>query len=339
LRSVRESVGKSGFIIVILLVSALLFTACGNTNQSSNNTAADTSGKTSSPAANEAGNAGEAAEKTVTDAMGHEVKIPANPQRVLASYLEDQLVALGVTPVAQWSVANGKQDYLQSSLKDIPTINYDLPPEAVASFNPDFIIIGSESLVQKGLYEQYSKIAPTYVLGDTMIKDWRQTLLKIGELLNKTDLAKQAIADYANKAEETKTGLQEAIGGKSAAVLWLTQKQFFMVDDKLSSGEVLFKDLSMNPPNLVTELPESAKASWNPVSMEKLAQLDADYIFLVNSDKSQGTDTLNDPIWKNVPAVKEGHVYEMDSTSSWLYSGAIAGEKVMDDLQKLMASK
>ena len=37
-------------------------------------------------------------ERILTDAMGHEVTIPANPERIIASYLEDNLVALGITP-------------------------------------------------------------------------------------------------------------------------------------------------------------------------------------------------------------------------------------------------
>ena len=58
-------------------------------------------------------------ERTLTDAMGHEVEIPANPQHIIASYLEDNLVALGITPVAQWSVNDGAgiQNYLARLFK------------------------------------------------------------------------------------------------------------------------------------------------------------------------------------------------------------------------------
>ncbi|BBH20738.1 hypothetical protein Back11_20830 [Paenibacillus baekrokdamisoli] len=37
--------------------------------------------------------------------------------------------------------------------------------------------------------------------------------------------------------------------------------------------------------------------------------------------------------------VKAGHVYELDSKSSWLYSGKIACEKVIDDITKLLVKK
>ncbi|GIP22033.1 iron-hydroxamate ABC transporter substrate-binding protein [Paenibacillus sp. J22TS3] len=322
---------KFGLLFISLLAVALLLSACGSkaSDSGSSSTTPDKGASEQSAA--------EPKEKEMTDAMGHKVKIPANPQRVLASYLEDHLTALGVKPVAQWSVAKGIQDYLQTDLKGIPTISYDLPVESVLGLSPDLIIIGSEAQVQKGLYEQYSKIAPTYVLGDAVNKDWRQALLKIGEILNKTDQARKAISDYDTKAKEAKENISKAIGGKSAAILWLTQKNFYLVDQSVSSGAVLYGDLGIQPPNLVTDIPADKRASWNPVTLEKLADLKADYIFLVNSDKGQGADdTLNSPVWKGIPAVKEGHVFEISKSSSWLYSGAIAGGKIIDDAVKYL---
>lgn len=320
--------------IFALAAVFLLVTACANNNEAGNSSVPGAPAETA-PASGDSS----PAVKTSKDGMGHEVTVPANPKSVLASYLEDHLAVLGVKPVAQWSVANGIQDYLQEHLQGIPTINYDLPPETVAGFNPDLIIVGSTSQVQNGLYEQYSKIAPTYVLGDEINKDWRKSLLKIGELLNKSDEANKAIADYNKKASEAKAKIQQTIGTKSAAILWMTQKQFYMVDDKVASGAVVYGDLGVNPPNLVTGLPAEAKANWNPVTLEKLTELDADYIFLINGDKGQGAETLNSPIWKSVPAVKAGHVYEMDTKSSWLYSGAIAGSRVIDDVVKTLGIK
>ncbi|MFC4618894.1 iron-hydroxamate ABC transporter substrate-binding protein [Camelliibacillus cellulosilyticus] len=307
-----------GFLAV-LLSFAFILTACGGSDHSGTS-----KGKPSD------------ARRTVTDAMGHKVKVPGAPKRILASYLEDPLVSLGVKPVAQWSVANGIQDYLQPELKGVPKISYDLPTEAVMSFNPDFIIIGSESQVQKGLYDQYSKIAPTYVLGDKVADDWRKTLLTIGDLLNKKKEAEQKLEDYDQKAKKAKADLQQKLGDQTVAILWLTQKQFYIVDKSKSSGAVVYGDLGLKAPKLLDQLPKKANATWNPISLEKLAELNADHIFLVNSDKSQGADTLNNPVWKNLRAVKAGHVYEMHSKSSWLYSGLTANEQMIDDVVKTL---
>jgi len=346
----REKAGskgrKIGGLFITFMALAMLIAACGGNNNGGNTAGGDNgaAGNGQAESTNAGGNnaAGQEAssERTLTDALGNDVTIPAEPERVIASYLEDHLVALGVTPAAQWSVPNGIQDYLQpSGLEGVPTISYNLPPEEVASFEPDLILIGSESSVQNDLYSQYSKIAPTYVLGDAVTGDWRGALSKIGEVLGKEDAAKQALEAYDAKVQDTKAKLGDAVNGKSAAILWLTQKQFYMVDNTVASGAVLYGDLGVNPPNLVNDIPEEARAAWNPISLEKLAELDADYIFLVNSDTGQTQETLDTGLWQSIPAVKAGQVFEMDTESSWLYSGSVAGSRVMDDLVSVLAKE
>ncbi|MCF2937169.1 ABC transporter substrate-binding protein [Paenibacillus alkaliterrae] len=300
------------------MVLSLWLAACGShkTNDSTNSGAA-----TEAPA-----------ETKLTDALGNEVTVPANPQRIIASYLEDHLVTLGVKPVAQWSVPNGIQDYLKDSLDGIPTIPYDLPFEAVTSFNPDLIIVGSNSAVEGDKYSQYAKIAPTFTLGDEINADWRQALLKIGEVLGKSDEAQKALDAYDSKAKVAKEKLQGAAAGESAAAIWLVQKSFYIVSDKLSSGAVLYNDLGLAVPDVVKEASAAGTGNWNAISLEKLAELDADHLFLVNSDKDSGSESLKDPIWQAIPAVKKGNVYEYPSTASWLYSGTIASTQIIEDV-------
>ncbi len=304
-----------------LVVFSLALAACGNNEEKSSSKSEDS-----------------AKERTVTDAMGHEVTIPENPKRVLASYLEDNLVALGVTPVAQWSVKDGKstQEYLSSSLKDVPTIPSELPLEAVASYKPDLIILDSPDLAEGGKYEQYAKIAPTYVIGTEQNNDWRKELTTVGELLNKSDEAKKALKEYDQKVKEAKSELEEKASDESAAALWLVGGKFFMVSDNLSSGAVIYGDLGIKEPNVVKEVSSKGDANWLPVSLEKLAQLDADHIFLINSDKESGSKALEDPLWKNIPAVKNGNVHEYGQDASWLYTGTIANKQIVDNVVKDM---
>jgi iron complex transport system substrate-binding protein len=311
-------------------------TACASKdNGSTNGSGSPTPAPSASPSASAAPSAAPAKERTVKDTKGNDVKIPANPQRVIGSYLEDPLLVLGVKPAAQWSIASGGvQEYLKTELQGVPNIPSTLPLENVLSFNPDLMFVASDATVDKGMYEQYSKITPTFVVGEAVTVDWRKTLLLLADVLNKTSVAEKALKDYEEKAKATKAKLQTTIGDKKAAILWLTKKNFYVVNGKVASGAVVYGDLGMKQPNILAVLPE-AKANWVAISLEKLAQLDADYIFLVNSDKGQA-DNLTDPLWKNVPAVKSGNVFEMDINSSWLYNGLIAGSKVMDDLTKAL---
>ncbi|WP_145318190.1 iron-hydroxamate ABC transporter substrate-binding protein [Paenibacillus xylanexedens] len=319
---------KMIMLLITVMVMSIWLAACGtkpaeNGAAGENGTATETETQTEAPT-----------ERKLTDAMGHEVTIPANPERVIASYLEDHLVTLGVKPVAQWSVANGIQEYLQKDLNGIPGIASDLPFEAMASFSPDLIIMGSESTVEGEKYEQYNKIAPTYVLGDEVNKDSRQALLKIGEILNKSDVAQKALDDYDAKAKEIKEKVSAVTGGtKSAAALWLFNNKFYVVSNNVSSGEVMYNELGLAEPNVVKEASAKATGNWSEISLEKIAEMDADYLFLVNSDKGAGSEALQDAVWQSIPAVKNGNLFEFTRSSSWLYSGVQANLQIMEDIQ------
>jgi iron complex transport system substrate-binding protein len=321
---------KQMYIASLLIALLLAVTACGNNN---NNSASETNeGQTDSA------NENDQAERTVTDSMGHEVTVPAEPQSVIASYLEDYLVALGITPAAQWSVADGAtvQGYLQDSLADVPTIPYDLPLETVTSFEPDLIIMDSAEMVEGNKYDQYSRIAPTYVVGTEQNNDWREELQTIGEVFGKEDEAAQVLEEYEQKVEETKEGLKASINDESIAAIWLVGNTFYIVNDALSSGDVLYNDLGVTPPNVVQEISDNSTANWSEISLEKLAELDADHIFLINSD-GNGAQALQDDIWQNIPAVKNGNIYEYAADdSSWLYTGPIANTKMLEDINETL---
>ncbi|WP_440912544.1 ABC transporter substrate-binding protein [Enterococcus innesii] len=309
---------RSTWLTLLAACSLTLLGACGANNDSTDSSGSAT---TSSEIAT-----------TFTDAMGNEVTVPENPQRVIGSYLEDYLVALGVTPVAQWTVGNDSdQAYLQDKLADVPRINYDLPYEDVLSFEPDLLLMDSSSMVEGDKYEQYSKIAPTYVVTNGEDVTWRERLTDIAKVLHKEEQAAQVEADYDDLVAATKEAYADQIKGKSIAVLWVVNNSVFMVSETKSSGQLLYHELGFEVPTLVSEISESATADWSAVSLEKLAELDADYLILVNSDK--GADFFSEQVWQNLDAVKNNHLWEFGPESSWLYNGPIAYTKMIEDIQ------
>lgn len=309
---------RSTWLTLLAACSLTLLGACSTNNDSTDSSGSAT---TSSEIAT-----------TFTDAMGNEVTVPENPQRVIGSYLEDYLVALGVTPVAQWTVGNDSdQAYLQDKLAEVPRINYDLPFEDVLSFEPDLLLMDSNSMVEGDKYDQYSKIAPTYVVTNGEDVTWRERLTDIAKVLHKEVQAAQVEADYDELVAATKETYADQIQGKSIAVLWVVNNSVFMVSETKSSGQLLYHELGFEVPALVSEISESATADWSAVSLEKLAELDADYLILVNSDK--GADFFSEQVWQNLDAVKKNHLWEFGPESSWLYNGPIAYTKMIEDIQ------
>ncbi|WP_280737494.1 MULTISPECIES: ABC transporter substrate-binding protein [unclassified Enterococcus] len=267
------------------------------------------------------------------DNLGHEVEIPKDPQRIVGSYLEDFLVALEVTPVAQWTVGGGsRQMYLQEQLEDLPLINYDLPYEDLLALEPDLVLVESDPLVEGDKYAEYSKIDATYVVKNGEGITWRNKLNDIAAVLNKEEKAEEVIADYETLVEETKTDYADKIQGKSVAILWVTNNSAFMVAKDRSSGDLVYNQLGFAVPELVAEVSATAEADFSAVSLEKLAELDADYLILVNSD--QGAAMFDDQIWQNLPAVKNGNLWEFSSESSWLYNGPIAYTEMIEDVKE-----
>ena len=106
-----------------------------------------------------------------------------------------------------------------------------------------------------------------------------------------------------------------------------------MVSKNRSSGRIVYDDLKFGVPDLVVEeVSKEATSDWSAVSSEKLAELDADYIILVNSDKDAAM--FNEPSWKNLKAVKDDHVLQFGPESSWLYNGPIASQEIVNDIKE-----
>lgn len=315
-----HTVKKSTYMLALAGASMLALSACNSASEEDSTNSSDDSSSAN----------------VMTDAMGHDVEIPENPERVLGSYLEDYLVTLGVTPVAQWSTPNGTQTYLEDQLDGVPPISSELPFEEVTSFEPDLIFINNESQLESGMYEQYNTIAPTFVLGDDVTNDWRKALTDIGEILGKSEEAEQALADYETLVSDSKDEIQQAIGEDKVAAIWYVADSYYVVSPTQSSGATLFEDLELEPANVIANLPEDNIEQWNPVTLEALAELDADHMIFINSSEESVDELLNDPVWANVPAVAKDQVYPVDRDSSWLYNGLQAHTQTIESARELL---
>lgn len=266
--------------------------------------------------------------RTLTDGLGNDVEIPENPEALIASYLEDYLVALDVTPAAQWSISEGEgvQYYLQDELSEVPTVPYDLPYEAVMEFEPDFIMIRDQ--IEQDMVDQYNLIAPTYVLNSSPT-DWRETMREIGTVLDLEDESEMVIEDYDARAEETASLIGEVADGESAAAIWMIDTSLFVVHPERSSGSVLYGDVGFEIPSVVDQL--SDDADWAAVSLEELADMEVDHLFLISDDEENSL--MEDRLWQNIPAVQNESVYTFDSQSAWLYYGPVANEQVLDFIE------
>lgn len=324
--------------LISLTVMIAVLAACGSSNggssatqtasgQASPTSAATTEADASASAAS--GDTDNSAEyRVLTDAAGHEVKVPTHPQRIIAPFLEDPLSALGMKPVAQWSAGGVPQQYLQDKLAGVPALKMDggLKPEEALSYNPDLIVFLSPAYVPEGSYDQFAQIAPTFVLSDND-SDWRGNLEKLGKLLSDEDAAAAALKQYDDKLAETKKRLGDLPKEKSAVLLQgVDEKGFKLFGPNFYGGVTLYQALAFRQPAVVT-------GNYETYSIEKLAELeDVDYIFVL-SGPGRAAPPADNPLWKALKAVKAGHVYEADS-GYWFNLNSIASGLIMDDVLK-----
>lgn len=334
----RRNRNALALLLAVIMMTAML-AGCGGNNTNNGGTQQPAGETPAGEATPDPAQSSEepATDRVLTDPLGHEVIVPAQPQRIIASYLEDHLLALGVKPVAQWAIGDSPMAYLQGELEGIPYVPWDLPFEAVTSHDPDLIIIGDENLIAEGKYESYAKIAPTYALGNEINSDWRKALLQIGEVLDKKAEAEQVLSDYEATAAAAKEAIADQYGAApSAAAIWLVSGTFWVVSDNQSSGDVLYQDLGFAVPETVKQISAGEGGVWKSISLEALATMEVDHIFLVNSDSATGSEALNDPVWQSIPAVQNGNVYTYGPESSWLYTGAIANRQIIEDVAESM---
>lgn len=317
----RPFTKKQLLIACSLAFLLVVISACGNdsTDQSS-----------------EDSNAKKSSEVTMEGKNG-EVTIPADVKKIIAPYHEDALLALGVTPVAKWSIGKSVQDYLEPQLKEIPRIEWNLPQEQVLEQSPELIVLGSDLTSYEGSYEDYQKIATTYAMPDDVGNDWRKQIELFGKMLSKEDKADEVLAAYDEKVAVAKEKLTDAIGDESAAMIWVAGNKFYLFEKDRHSAPVVYDELGIKVPPFVDSLGESQLA-WNPLSMEKLSELKADHVFLLALEGEQGIETLEkSKVWQSIPAAENDQVYVMNDPSFWTNTGLIASEKTIDALVETLA--
>jgi iron complex transport system substrate-binding protein len=104
-------------------------------------------------------------------------------------------------------------------------------------------------------------------------------------------------------------------------------------------GPLLFDQLGLTPdPEMPMMMPGGG---WDVLSVERLSTLTAEHIFMVVDPDSEIylSRVMDTPIWRELPAVKHGHVHRVVS-STWLGGDGVLGcEAIVDDVLAAMIPK
>ncbi|MCA1294446.1 ABC transporter substrate-binding protein [Paenibacillus sp. alder61] len=288
-------------VVGLLFLISVVFTACGEKKEAAE-----------SPSGTEKAASAEQAETRIINYLGKEYKVPAKTDRIVITgaveAMEDAIV-LDVKPVGAITVGGQFPELFRPITGEAQSVGEKTEPnfETILSLKPD-VILGSTKFKPE-VMEQLAKIAPTLPYSHVST-DWESNLRLLGELSGKQEQAEQEIAKYKSDLEDAKTKLNDSVKGAKVLAMRIRVGELYIYPEKVFFNPVLYEDLGLTAPAEV----KAAKAQ-ELLSKERLAEMNPDYIFLQFSpdENKESPNALeqfqNDPILKNVAAVKNGKLF------------------------------
>ncbi|GAA0434617.1 iron-hydroxamate ABC transporter substrate-binding protein [Lentibacillus halophilus] len=307
------------FIIIILSLLVVL-AACGDENNPDNNTNSDDKQENTD-------------ETKTFAAKNGDVEIPKNPKNIVTSdsYI-GYLLALGIKPAGTSEFGLNVPNF-EGMLDDVKSFGDRTNPsiEKIFDIDPDLIIIGSHI---KDV-EQLEKIAPVVVMER---KGYKDMLRDFGEITGKQDKASAWINDWEKRMDELKPKVEKVIGDKTISILSPHAKGgvYAWGDENGRGGVILYKGFNRKAPEPIQKQLLETDERWMDVSMEKIPEFAGDIILTVpnDGDDADPSKVYDNPLWKDLPAVKNDQVYRIDDKVGSSFSDPITLEKRLDKIEK-----
>ncbi|GCD93591.1 ABC transporter substrate-binding protein [Embleya hyalina] len=321
-------------LLAVAGAAGLLLTGCGSDSDSKSD---------SKPAASQGGGGGgdsAGGTRTVKDATGTAVQVPANPKRVVVLTQEDldAVLALGVKPVG---ITNGQgldkpPAYLADKVKGIEVIGNLLQPvmDKVIAAKPDLILAGDMQDTQ--MLGQLRKITPATLVTMAPTDDWKLSFRGVGNAVNKLEQANKVITDYEAKAKKTGEDLTANKGAAVSIVRWNPNGPSWMEKRQFASGVAL--DMGLTRPKAQDK---DGNAHTPALSLEKISEIDGDWLFL-GTLTADGASALKEvqskPAYKELNAVQKNHVVTVDGSVWSTRGGPLAADVVLGDIAKALSA-
>lgn len=267
-------------------------------------------------------------------------RMPKNPQRIVVIRMEDPMIALDIPFVA----GNYTEDhYLADELKrrhvdnisvndDTKTVNY----EQVQAENPDLIIMRDS--FDQSVYDKLSQIAPTVAFN---LRQHEVSLLALSYALGLPDKGETRLREFYERTKFYRLALAERLGHRPVAHLRVLNKEVRIYPYSTNDiSRFMYEKLNLTPPQMVLDADFSDSRS--AISLEQLPDLNVEYLIISagygptskensNIAKARLASMRKDALWQWIPAVREGHVLEVN-TSLWNAHGILQEERVMEEL-------
>lgn len=253
---------------------------------------------------------------TLTDALGREVTLDAEPERLVSGYyittsyltaldLEDKLVGI--------EAKAGTRELYQLAAPELPSLpnvgslkQFNL--ETCVSTEPDLVILSAK--VPEAVAKLEELGIPVLAVNPETEQDFKETISMIGTACNVqervnalTESYDKVIADLSAKLEGIEP-VRVYLGGNSALLS--------------TAGPSMFQDLLIRNAGAENAAAELTDPYWATVSYEQLLAWNPDAIVLAPMAEYTVEDVLADPALADLDAVKNGKIYAMPNViESW----------------------
>jgi ferric citrate transport system substrate-binding protein len=318
-RKVR-TFGGGAFILLIAIM--VMLSGCNNSQKTTE--AEKTSAKTSNQET-----------RTIKHEMG-ETEMKNTPKKIVTLELSfvDSLNALGIKPIGIsddnkkdmiTKLVGQEMDYTSVGTREQPNL------EVISSLQPDLIIADAER--HKGIYKDLQKIAPTIVLKsrESTYQENLDSFKTIAKAVNKEDAAEKRLSEHEKTIKELKSKL--TVDSNMTVLPAVVRDTSFQAHTSSSyDGELLER---MGLKNAIQQ--EQPHAEMN---LEQLVEIDPDVLLLANNEGKLLTDEWKDnPLWKDLKAVKNGQVYSVDRDLWTRYRGVVSAEAIAKDTLNMLGEE
>lgn len=295
-------------LLPLMMVIVLVLSACGN--------AAEKQATTGNTGSSEASTSTPAATGTITyQSETGPVEVPANPQRVIAlAGYAGNLIALGVPLVGVDSWTKADPNFTEQ-LKDVAEVS-DENIEKMIELKPDLIIASSDT---KNL-DKLKQIAPVVTYTYNKV-DYLKQIEEIAKAVNQADKGAAWIADFKERAQKAGTEIKAKIGDDATVtVMEGDSKQLYIFGSAWGRGtEIIYQAMGLKMPDKVKQM--TSEKGYYDLSLEVLPEYLGDYVFY-SKDPSVDASFQNTDTYKNIPAVKNNRVFEVDARGFYFNDAA-----------------
>ncbi|KYG28597.1 ABC transporter substrate-binding protein [Priestia endophytica] len=273
--------------------------------------------------------------RTVQHELG-KTEITGTPKRVVTLELSfvDSLNALGVEPVGIADdnkkdmiekLVDKKMDYTSVGTREQPNL------EVISSLQPDLIIADAQR--HKAIYKELQQIAPTVVLKsrESTYEENLDAFTTIAKAMNKEGQGKKRLEEHKQTMKDLKEKLAD--NEKATVLPAVVRDTSFQAHTSSSYDGQLLEQLGFKNPI-------DTKDAYAQMNLEQLSKIDPDILILANNEGKLLTDEWKDnPLWKDLKAVKNNQVYNVDRDLWTRFRGIISAENIGKDMNKLLDEK